>query len=142
MYNSMIAAGEMEEYMEDMRTYLEEQKLHHMYDMTTVVGDHGLADPAQLAGRNIIIVTDGVKNGLSFDAALHFLTRIPTERVIAAIPVGPSEVIERLHGMMDEVHYLYLPDNFMNVSHYYTDEVKIDPSTVMERIDNIVSRWI
>lgn len=141
-YNSMIAAGEMEEYMEDMRNYVEEQKLHHMYEMTTIVGEHGLADPAQLAGRNVIIATDGVKNGLSFDAALHFLERIPVEKVIAAIPVGPSEVIERLHGRVNELHYLYIPENFFTVSHYYTDEGRIDQSAVMERIDNVVARWI
>ncbi|HUD11262.1 MAG TPA: phosphoribosyltransferase family protein [Candidatus Saccharimonadia bacterium] len=140
-YNSMIAAGEMEEYMEDMRSYVEEQKLHQMYQMTTVVGMHGLADPAQLAGRNVIIATDGVKNGLSFDAALHYLERIRIEKTIAAIPVGPSEVIERLHSLVDEIHYLYLPENFFTVGHYYTDEGKIDPNTVMDRIDNIVSRW-
>src|SRR6266516_2155357 len=50
-----------------------------------------------LAGRNIIIATDGVKNGLSFDAALHYLGRVRVEKTIAAIPVGPAEVIERLH---------------------------------------------
>src|SRR5882757_618304 len=97
-YNSMIAAGEMEEYLQDMRSYVEEEKLHQMYRLTTVVGEHGLADPAQLAGRNVIIATDGVKNGLSFDAAIHFLERVQVEKTIAAIPVGPAEVIERLHG--------------------------------------------
>jgi putative phosphoribosyl transferase len=140
-YNSMIAAGEMEEYMEDMRAYVEEQKIHQMYQMTSVVGEHGLADPAQLAGRNIIIATDGVKNGLSIDAALHFLQRIRVEKTIAVIPVGPAEVIERLHGLVDELHYLYIPENFLSVSHYYTDEDKIDPDSVMERIDNVVARW-
>ena len=40
-YNSMISPGEMEEYMEDMRGYLEEQKLREMYQMTSVLGDHG-----------------------------------------------------------------------------------------------------
>ncbi len=141
-YNSMIAAGEMEEYLEDMRTYLEEEKLRHMYEMTTVVGEHGLADPGQLEGRHIIIATDGVKNGLSFDAALHFLQRIRTEKIVAAIPVGPAEVIERLHERVDELHYLYIPENFLTVSHYYTDEDKIDPDTVIERIDNVVARWV
>jgi predicted phosphoribosyltransferase len=141
-YNSMIATGEMEEYMEDMRTYVEEQKLRHMYEMTTVVGEHGLTDPGQLVGRNVIIATDGVKNGLSFDAALHFLERIKVEKTIAAIPVGPGEVIERLHGRVDEMCYLYIPDNFFTVSHYYTDEPKIDANSVMERIDNVVARWI
>jgi putative phosphoribosyl transferase len=141
-YNSMIAAGEMEEYMEDMRTYMEEEKLHHMYEMTTVVGAGGTADPAQLEGRNIIIATDGVKNGLSFDAALHFLSRIHTEKIIAAIPVGPGDVIERVEQKVDETFYLYIPENFLTVSHYYTDEGKIRQEDVVDRIDNVVARWI
>jgi putative phosphoribosyl transferase len=141
-YNSMITAGEMEEYMEDMRGYLEEQKLHQMYQMTSVVGEHGLADPTMLSGRNVIIATDGVKNGLSFDAAIHFLQRVAVEKTIGAVPVGPAEVIEKLHGVVDELHYLYIPENFLSVSHYYTDEEKISPDSVMERIDNVVARWM
>jgi putative phosphoribosyl transferase len=141
-YNSMIAAGEMEGYMEDMRNYVEEAKLRHLYEMTAIVGEHGLADPSQLEGRNVIIATDGVKNGLSFDAALHFLDRIHTEKIVAAVPVGPADVIERIQERVDELHYLYIPDNFLTVSHYYTDEDRIDPETVMERIDNVVARWI
>jgi putative phosphoribosyl transferase len=141
-YNSMISAGEMEEYLEDMRGYLEEQKLKEMYHMTSVVGDHGLIDPAQVEGRNVIITTDGVKNGLSFDAAFHFLHRLHIEKTIAAIPVGPAEVIERISQVVDELHYLYVPDNFLKVSHYYTDEDQIDPSTVMDRINNTVASWI
>ncbi len=141
-YNSMISPGQMEEYMEDLHTYLEEEKMHQMYQMTTVIGENGLADPAQLAGRNIILATDGVKNGISFDAALNYLSRVKVERVIAAIPVGPTEVIERIHGKVDELHYLYIPENFLSVSHYYTDEPKIDPETVIERINNVVSNWV
>jgi putative phosphoribosyl transferase len=141
-YNSMISAGEMEEYLEDMRGYLEEQKLHHMYEMSSVVGEHGLTDPAQLQGRNIIICTDGVKNGLSYDAAIHFLKRVSVERMVAAIPVGPGEVIERIHTLVDELHYLYIPDNFFGVAHYYTDEEKITTDEVMDRLNNVVSRWM
>jgi putative phosphoribosyl transferase len=140
-YNSMISAGQMEEYMEDMRGYLEEQKIHQMYQMTSVLGDHGLADPEQLVGRNVIIATDGVKNGLSFDAALSFLSRISVEKTIGAVPVGPADVIERLHRVVDDLHYLYIPENFFSVSHYYTDEERIDPNSVMERINNVVARW-
>jgi len=141
-YNSMIAAGEMEEYMQDMRSYVEEEKLHQIYRMSSVVGEHGQADPAQLAGRNVIITTDGVKNGLSFDAALNFLSRVRVEKTIAAVPVGPAEVIERLHGLVDELHYLYIPESFFSVKHYYTDEPEIDPKSVVERIDNVVARWV
>lgn len=141
-YNSMIPAGEMEEYLEDVRGFLEEQKLKELYRMSSVVGDHGLADPGQVEGRNVIIATDGVKNGLSFDAAMHFMRRLHVEKTIAAIPVGPSEVIERIGQIVDEMHYLYIPSNFLRVSHYYTDEEEIDPNTVMDRINNVVARWI
>jgi putative phosphoribosyl transferase len=141
-YNSMIAAGQMEEYLEDMRGYLEEQKLRQLYEMSTVMGEHGLVDPDQLVGRNIIIATDGVKNGLSFDAALHYLDRMHIEKTIAAIPVGPADVIDRLHSLVDELYYLYIPENFFSVSHYYTDEEHIDPATVTERINNVVANWI
>jgi predicted phosphoribosyltransferase len=140
-YNSMVTAGEMEEYMEDMRGWVEEEKMRHLYQMTSVVGEHGTVDPEQLRGRNVIIVTDGVKNGLSFDAAVHFLELLHVTKTIAAIPVGPAEAIERVGRLVDELHYLYIPDNFLTVSHYYTDEDKIDPGTVMERIDSVMSRW-
>jgi putative phosphoribosyl transferase len=141
-YNSMIAAGEMEEYLEDMHSYIEEQKLKAFYQMTTIVGENGTADPTLMAGRNVIIATDGVKNGLSFDAAVHYLDeKCQVEKKIAAIPVGPAEVIERIHGIVDEIHYLYIPENFFTVSHYYTDEGKIDPDTVIERINNVVANW-
>ena len=140
-YNSMIAAGEMEEYLSEMRSYLEEEKLHQIYQMSSVVGENGQLDPAQLSGRNVIIATDGVKNGLSFDAALNFLARVRVERTIAAVPVGPAEVIERLHGLVDELHYLYIPESFFSVKHYYTSEPEIDPDSVVDRIDNVVSRW-
>ena len=141
-YNSMITAGEMEEYLEDFRGWVEEQKIRHMYQMTTVLGENGFADPQQLAGRNIIIATDGVKNGLSFDAAIHFLQRIQVKRVIAAVPVGPADVIERIGRLVDEIHYLYIPENFLSVSHYYTGEDKIDPESVVERFNIVVSRWM
>jgi putative phosphoribosyl transferase len=141
-YNSMISPGQMEEYMEDMRGYVEEEKLHRIYQMTSVVGDHGLADPGQLVGRNIILATDGVKNGMSFDAALFFLKKAAAEKVIAAIPVGSAGVIERIHGLVDEMHYLYMPENFISVGHYYIDEEKIDPATLVERIDNVVANWV
>jgi predicted phosphoribosyltransferase len=140
-YNNLIPAGEMEEYMQDMHNYLEEEKLRHLYDMASLIGEGGLVKREMLAGRNVIIVTDGVKNGMSFDAALQYLKLIPTEKVIAAIPVGPAEVMERVSRMVDELHYLYIPDNFITVSHYYEDNTKLDPETVIRSINEVVSQW-
>ncbi len=140
--NSTIGAGEMDEYMEDMRNWVEEEKMRKLYGMATAVGGNGLADPAQLEGRNVIIATDGVKNGISFDAAQSFLKKIHVEKIIGAIPVGPGEVIERLSQQLDELYYLYIPSNFFTVSHYYTDEDKVTPERVRDALDNVVTRWL
>lgn len=142
VYNSMIPAGEMEGYLQDLRAYVEEQKIQRMYQMATLVGENGMGDESQIEGRNVIIATDGVKNGLSFDAAVHYLRRVHIERTIAAVPVGPAETMERLRGIVDELHYLYIPESFFSVAHYYINEPKIDSSTVMDRINNVAGRWI
>jgi predicted phosphoribosyltransferase len=140
--NSMMPAGEMEEVMADMHSWLEEAKLRKYFEMTTLVGDHGLTDPHQLAGRHVIIVTDGIRNGLSYLAARHFLERVHTEKTCAAIPVGPFDSVERVRPLVDETHCLYMPDNFLDVSHYYTDESEVKTADVIWRIDDIVKNWI
>ena len=140
--NSLIAAGQMEEYMEDMRGWVEEEKMHKLYEMATAVNGDGLADINQIRGRNVIIATDGVKNGLSFDAARHFLGKVHVEKTIGAIPVGPAEVIDRLSHQLDELHYLNIPDDFFSVSHYYTDESKVSAERVNDALDKVVTRWL
>ncbi|MBW3538429.1 hypothetical protein KY386_02965 [Candidatus Parcubacteria bacterium] len=140
-YNDMIPAGQMEEYLEDMRGFLEEEKLRRLYDMTGLLGAGGIVERERLQDRHVILATDGVKNGMSIDAALHFLKPIHTERIIAAIPVGPAEVIERVGALVDEMVYLYIPDNFFHVSHYYNDNTPPDPSVLIASINQITSRW-
>lgn len=134
-YNNLIPAGEMEEYMEDMRNYLEEEKLHQMYHMATVMGAGGFVNRDQLRGKIVILATDGVKNGLSIEGAMHFLKPIHIQKVIAAVPVGPGETIERLIQKCDELHYLYIPDNFLHVGHYYEDKNIENPEVVIKRLE-------
>jgi putative phosphoribosyl transferase len=141
-YNEMIPVGEMEEIVAEMHGWIEEAKLHKMYEMTRLVGEHGLADPNQLARRNVIIVTDGLMNGLSYFAAKHFLKQVHTLDLVAAVPVAPYEALETIRPLVDELHYINVPSNFISVPHYYTDESEVVPADVLGRIDNIVTRWI
>lgn len=140
-YNNLIPAAEMEEYMLDFRGFLEEEKMRQIYTMT-LLGAGGEINREYFSGRNLIIATDGVKNGLSFEAAMHFLRPVPLERVIGAIPVGPAEPIERLNQKLDELHYLYIPDNFFTVSHYYEDNRIPDPDAIIASINQVSKIWI
>lgn len=139
--NEVIPTGEMEEYLLDMWGYLEEEKLHKLYDMAQLLDDGGLAKREKLHDKVVIIVSDGVKTGMSFDAALHFLKPVHTKKIIGAIPVGPAEVVERLAQEVDEMHYLYIPDNFFTVGHYYEDNTPINSSQVIAGINHMATRW-
>jgi putative phosphoribosyl transferase len=140
--NELIPTAQMDDYMQEMRGYLEEEKMHKMYEMAEVLGDNGSIDRAQLRGRNIILVTDGVRTGMSFDAALHFLKPISTQQIIAAIPLGPGDVIERIRHKIDELHYLYIPDNFISVHHYYEVDDKPTPDEIATIMDTVIANWI
>lgn len=142
VYNDMIPSGEMEEYLSEMWMYLEEEKLRRLYDMTSILGHGGsFVDRETLVGKNIIIATDGVSTGLSFDAAIHYLKPIHIERTVAAIPVGPASVIERINMEVDEMHYLYIPDNFYRVKHYYDDNSPIDSELILSTINQTAGKW-
>lgn len=140
-YNNLISPGQMEEYVQEFRGHIEEERLHRLFSMTTIVGQDGFSRPELLAGRSIIIVTDGVKTGISFEAAFAYLHKIPTEKIIAAIPVGPSDVLEHIRSKVDELHYLFVPDPFISVHHYYQDNTPQDARAVLRRINGVIGRW-
>jgi putative phosphoribosyl transferase len=140
-YNNLISPGQMEEYVQEFHNYIEEERMHHLFSMTTIVGQDGFSRPELLAGRNVIVVTDGVKSGISFEAAFAYLHKIPTEKVIAAVPVGPAEVLEQIKRKVDELHYLFVPDQFISVHHYYQDKAPQDAKAVLAHINGVIERW-
>jgi putative phosphoribosyl transferase len=140
-YNDLIPAAQMEEYMLDFRGFLEEEKMRRIYNMT-LLGAGGEVDRKKFIDCNLIIATDGLKNGLSFEAAMHFLKPVRLQKSIGAVPVGPAEPIERLNQKMDELHYLYIPDNFFTVGHYYENNDIPEPAATIESLNRITKSWI
>lgn len=134
--NSQISPGIMEEYLQEFRSYLEESELRSLYNLT-LRGGRGMADPQQLEGKNVILATDGIKTGLSFDAAMRFLKTVPIRDTIAAIPVAEADALDRVRHKVDDTHFLYIPESFFSVSHYFEEPPPEDDEALIERIDNV-----
>lgn len=134
--NSQISPGIMEEYLMEFRSYLQEAELRSLYKLT-LHGARGMADPRQLAGRHVILATDGIKTGLSFDVAMHFLKTIPIGKTVAAIPVGEADAVERVRRAVDETYFLSIPESFFSVSHYYEETPPDDDDDLLARIDAV-----
>ena len=120
-YNGMFSAGEIEAYTSEFHGYLDEKKREAFQKINRLLGDGGLIDEAMLRDHTVILVTDGVENGASIDAAMGFLKPIRTQKVIVATPVASVPAVDRLHMLADELHILDVKENFMGTDHYYED---------------------
>lgn len=74
-----------------------------------------------LEGKTVILVDDGLATGATMHAALRAARLMGAARLVAAVPVGSREAIERLRSCADEILCLYTPEPFHAVGSYYTD---------------------
>lgn len=78
----------------------------------------GRAEPV-LAGRNVVIVDDGIATGSTMLAAVQVARRRDARRVVVAAPVAPPDTLAALAPLADEVVCLAAPPHFRAVSQWY-----------------------
>ncbi len=74
-----------------------------------------------IAGRNVIIVDDGLATGSTAEAAITVVRHFGAAHVLLAVPVGSAEAVARLSAMADEVVCLETPEPFYAVGQHYHD---------------------
>jgi predicted phosphoribosyltransferase len=59
--------------------------------------------PLSITGRTVIIVDDGLASGYTMRAAIESIRHRRPEKVIAAVPVGPENVVNDIRKVADRV---------------------------------------
>lgn len=77
--------------------------------------------PAELAGRAVVLVDDGLATGSSMKAAVNAVRARTPARVIVAVPVGAPDTCRQLAETADEVVCARTPQPFSAVGLWYRD---------------------
>jgi len=89
-----------------------------------------------LAGRDVVLVDDGIATGSTMEATLTAILAEKPRRVVVAVPVSPPDAVEKLRQRA-EVVALSTPPDFVAVGAYYRDF----PQVSDEEVTEILKRW-
>jgi putative phosphoribosyl transferase len=77
--------------------------------------------PAEVRGRTVILVDDGLATGSTMRAAVAALKAQNPKRLVVAVPVAAAETCESLRHEVDEVICALTPEPFLAVGQWYQD---------------------
>jgi putative phosphoribosyl transferase len=112
-YVQKAAAKEQAEIVRRLKLYRGEKKL------------------AQIEGRLVIVVDDGVATGYTLLSALNFIRRHQPAELALAVPVGPPETIARLKKEVNALVYLEAPVDFAAVGQFYKNFEQVSDDEVI-----------
>lgn len=86
--------------------------------------------PVPIAGRDVVVVDDGLATGATLRAALRATARRRPARLVAAVPVGAPAACRELRFEFPELVCLFEPAEFDAVSGYYARFDQVDDDEV------------
>ena len=119
---SMVLDDNLVAYMGVSKGYIDEESERQRQEITrrmTLYREGGPA--AEVKGKQVIIVDDGIATGSTVKAALKSVKSRGAKNVTVAVPVGPPNTIQELRSMADRVVCLYMPEDFQAIGQFYED---------------------
>lgn len=115
------------------REYIEKEKEYQIRSIQDRIKHYRAYLPKiPLKKRVVVVVDDGVAMGFTLEAALWAAREEKPRKLIAAIPVGPKETLERLTREADQTICLCVPEFFGAVSQFYLDFPPVEDEEVIE----------
>ncbi len=88
--------------------------------------------PLDVAGREVVLVDDGIATGVTTIAAGEMLRERGATRVVTAVPVCPATAIGYLRGQLGELVCLSTPLRFGGVGAWYDDFTQTTDAEVVD----------
>lgn len=97
---------------------------------------------AQVRGKTVILVDDGLATGSTMRAAVAALKAQGPERLVVAVPVAAPETCEAMRREVDEVVCALAPEPFFAVGQWYEDFSQISDEEVRQLLHRADEAWM
>jgi putative phosphoribosyl transferase len=140
-YNHSLSHADLEEITSDSRPVIDQLRLETFMKLNRIISKDGPIDKERLKRHVIILVSDGLLNGLSIDVAADFLKPILTQKIVVATPLCGASVVDRVHLISSDFHYLDVIEHDFPIGHYYEDDRIPSHDTVVQTMQDISLSW-
>lgn len=140
-YNHHLTQGEIDEMVMEYHNFIEQEKMKRLHEMHEISGHGHLIRRDLLEDRNIILVSDGLKDGFTLELALEYLKPVHTNKIIMATPFATVNAVDWMHIKSDEIFCLNVVDDYFGTDHYYDDPSVPDHDAVIQAIEHVVGSW-
>jgi predicted phosphoribosyltransferase len=124
---------EISSYMGVDDSYIKREKSRQMQELARRVNRYRSVLPKiPLSGRIVVVTDDGVATGATMQAALWAVRQEEPERIVAALPVGPQETLEKLSHAADKTICLQAPPFFSAISQFYSYFNQVEDEELLE----------
>ena len=91
---------------------------------------------ANVTGRVVIVVDDGIATGATTRAALEAIREQRPKWLVLAVPVAPTSALDELSGLPDEIVCLQSHEPFYAIGLYYDDFRQVSDREVIDILSN------
>jgi putative phosphoribosyl transferase len=97
----------------------------------------GDRQPANLTGKTVIIIDDGIATGNTLLGTVNVLRKSNPRKIVIGVPVASRSAVERLSKEVDEVVAVLIPDEFYEVGAFYEDFEQVSDEEVLFYLDKL-----
>ena len=100
----------------------------------------GNRQPAEISGHTAIVIDDGIATGATIRAALRATRMRRPEKLVLAVPVGPTSKVAELYSEADDVICLENYEPFGAIGAYYADFRQVSDGEVIDILERFPLR--
>ncbi|MCB9823198.1 hypothetical protein H6800_02890 [Candidatus Nomurabacteria bacterium] len=140
-YNDMYSTGELESLESEYRGVIEQEKMEQWHQLNRILGNGGILKEEIVRNKVVILVADGLTNGLSLIAASNYLKKISIKKLVIVTPLASVQAVDKMHVLADEIHILTVMDTLMDISHYFEEDDIPNQEAIIEILKNAIKNW-